>query len=196
MKTFLKNSLCCCALIALFSACHKDTVAAEYFFTGQFAGAVVALEISANSEAQMVTSNDASLNAPNCRFSYDCGIGTNFSEPTEKSVSITFPNLFSGKCSDQSTTFPLLFAKKPYSYGAAAGNVVVTYVDATTTWTTLGVPQSSSTFNITESEVVKVGFSTTQKVSGTLSCTLINAQGVQKKLDGATFTLSFEPYPL
>ena len=95
MKRLIKNLFCLCALISLMTACHKAPVPAEYFFTGQLAGAPLAFEISTNSEAQMVNSNGASLNAPNCRFSYDCGIGTNFGEPTEKSISITFPNMFS-----------------------------------------------------------------------------------------------------
>lgn len=192
MKRLIKNSLCFCALISLLTACHKDTVAAEYFFSGQLAGAPLSFEISTNSEAQMVNSNDASLNAPNCRFSYDCGIGTNFGEPTEKSISITFPNLFSGKCSDQSTSFPLLFAKKQYRYG----EVFVTYFDGTDSWTSDVALQRGGTFEITQSEVVKVGFTTTQKVSGKLSCLLFNAQGVEKKLEGASFTFSFEPWQL
>jgi hypothetical protein len=193
MKRLIKNLLCLCALITMMTACHKDdTVPAEYFFRGQLAGAPLAFEISTNSEAQMATSNGASLNAPNCTFSYDCGIGTNFAEPTEKSISITFPSMFSGKCSDQSTSFPLLFVKKTYRYG----EVIVTYFDGTDSWTSVSTLQRGGTFEITQSEAVKVGFSTTQKVSGKLSCLLFNARGVEKKLESASFTLSFEPWQL
>jgi hypothetical protein len=193
MKSLIKNTLSFCALVALtMMACRKETVAAEYFFTGQLAGAPLSFEIGNDPNIQMVTSNEASLNAPNCRFDYDCGIGSNFGEPTEKSVSVTFPSMFNGKCSNQATTFPSLFAKRIFKYG----DVMVTYFDGTDSWTSNPLQQNGNTFEITESEVVKVGFSTTQKVGGKFSCILYNRQGVSKKLDGATFTLSFEPWPL
>jgi hypothetical protein len=192
MKRLIKNSLCLCALITLMTACHKTSVPAEYFFTGQLAGTPLTFEIGNDLDIQMVTSNQAFLNAPNCRFSYDCGIGSNFGEPTEKSVSITFPIMFSGKCSDQAASFPLLFAKKTFKYG----DVIVTYFDGTDSWTSNPLQQNGGTFEITQSEVVKVGFSTTQKVGGKFSCILVNDKGASKKLDGATFTFSFEPYPL
>ena len=192
MKKYIKPLLLIGIFATIMAACNKDTVPAEYFFIGQLAGTALTFEISTNSKAQMVNSNDASLNAPNCRFSYDCGIGTNFGEPTEKSVSITFPNLFIGKCSDQSTSFSLLFAKKQYRYG----EVFVTYFDGKDSWTSEVALQRGGSFEITQSEVVKVGFTTTQKVSGKLSCLLFNDRGVEKKLEGATFTFSFEPWQL
>jgi hypothetical protein len=192
MKMLIKILFCFCAFAALTTACHKDTAAAEYFFTGQLAGAPLTFEIGTDLNVQMVTSNQASLNAPNCRFDYDCGIGSNFGEPTEKSVSITFPNMFNGKCSNQETTFPTLFAKRTFKYG----DVIVTYFDGTDSWSSNPLQQNGSTFEITQSDVIQSGFQATQKVGGKFSCILFNAKGVSKKLDAATFTFAFEAWPL
>ncbi len=197
----MKNIICVLLLATLVAACKKDndspdTSSAEYYLIGQLDGADLKFEIAASSTAEMVTSNDASLNPPDdCTYGYGCAIGTGFGEASEKSIEVSFPALFSGVCGEQETAFPGLFPNGLYGFDSGTGTVLITYYDGTENWTSFGSLQDGdSFFEVKKSEVVESGFGNSQKVSGELSCLLVNFAGAEKKLEGVKFSLSFWPY--
>lgn len=193
----MKNIIALCLLATLFTACKKDgdnSSDAEYYFIGKLDGVSVKYEITPSASTEMIISNDASIDPPSCQFTYGCGMGTDFGSPDEKSVDVSFPNLFDGDCGDQLVAFTGLFPAGNYGYGETTGKVQVAYFDGTESWTTTGPQESNAVFEITESETVSVGLGTAQKIKGRLSCSLYNAAGVEKKLEDAVFVLSYWPY--
>ncbi|MBV6439701.1 MAG: hypothetical protein DYG98_09515 [Haliscomenobacteraceae bacterium CHB4] len=195
----MKNIIALCLLATLFTACKKDsedsnTSDAEYYFIGKLDGASVKFEITPSASTEMIISNDASIDPPSCQFTYGCGMGTDFGGSNEKSITVSFPNLYDGDCGNQLVAFPELLPTGNYNYGESTGQVQVNYFDGTEGWTTIGPLESNAVFEITESETVSVGLGTAQKIKGRLSCSLYNADGIEKKLEDATFVLSYWPY--
>lgn len=194
----MKNILVICLFAALLAACKKDADTSnptiEYYFYGKLDGAPLKFEISDASAAGMATSNEGHLDPLGwCVYSYGCGIGTDLGGPKEKSVTVSFPDLFLDECDKQLSKFPLLFQTQVYPYGDTINMVRVTYFDGTDSWTSSGPLQTGASFEITKSETIKSEFGISQKVTGTLSCSLFNAAGAVKKLEGASFALSFWP---
>ncbi len=198
----MKNLISFFLLATLLLSCKKDkgnspsTSNADYYFIGHLDGAELKFEITASSNAEIVTSNDASLNPPDdCTYSYGCAIGTGFAELSEKSIEVSFPALYSGNCGEQETAFPGLFPVGLFPLGEDAGSVLITYFDGTENWSSFGSLQTLGEhfFEVKASEAVESGFGKSQKVSGELSCLLVNFAGQEKKLEGVKFSLSFWP---
>lgn len=191
----MKSILCFCLFSILLMACKKDSGSsdADYYFVGQLDGADLKFEITDSSSDEMIISNSSSLNPPICTYSYGCDIGTGPGTATEKSISVSFQQIFQGDCGDQLTVFPSLFPKGDYVVGEDSGNVLITYFDGTDNWTSYGVLQTGANFEITESEVVESPFGSSQKIHGKCSCILYNISGESKKLEDVSFVLSFWP---
>ncbi len=204
----MKNTLSFYIFILLLAACNKDKGndnnddmpnpdAAEYFFKGKLAtGEMLDFKIAPASTAEMVEANDGIINPPNCMFDYGSRIGTTLGQPGEKSITILFPDRFAGNCSDQLLAFPNMFTPTPYLFGETANTMLVRYFDGTETWKSLPQFQYAQSFiEITDStRVQSPQGGMAMKISGKLSCNLINAaQNAEMVLDSASFVLLFEP---
>lgn len=193
----MKKLLILFLLPALFTACSKDSDTpssdAEYFFVGKLDGAAVKYEITGANDTEMSNSNDGSIGPPDCTFGYGCAIGS--FDAGQPYVSVDFPSLFSGDCSDEETLFPTLFRTGSWSFGDSQGQVVVSYFDGADNWTSAGGTQpAGAVFNVSSTEFMDTPFGDYMTVRGTVSCTLYGSAGASKKLEAGSFSMSFRQY--
>jgi hypothetical protein len=203
-KYFNMKKMLFIALTAmLMIACKKDKTVdtppisstADFYFVGQVDGKPLKFEISNTSVAESGIFNTGGINVPDCWFTYGAGIGTQLGESDEKSIEIDFLTFFDGKCSDQENMFPNLFPLKQYIIGENKGNVEIIYFAEGEKWSSSNPLQKNARFEITASEYIKpLDRKGIQFLSGKLSCSLFNADGKEKRLENASFTLIFEAY--
>lgn len=193
-KTSLRLMAALLLSTLLFANCKKDknddddlNPSTEYYFVGKFDGQNLIFEVDDQGSIGMANSISGSAGPVTCVYSYGCSV-MDFNLTDAPFAEVEFPDLFVGDCADIETEFPNLFRLGSYDYGT---EVVVRYFDGKDLWESAPAGQNAPVFNVTLSEPTESPFGIYQKVGGDISCILFNATGESKKLENASFVLSF-----